>query len=72
MVEEAVVGRVGDLSLTGNPPNGIKPDRLVWRVSGIGSIEACGHEAAAPCSTPFPILLSVFLDYYTGEFLFTG
>ena len=26
----------------------------------------------APCSTHDPSMLSVFLDYYTGEFLFTG
>jgi hypothetical protein len=70
-VEQAVVGRVGDLDLTGNPPNGVKPDRLVWRVSLIGSLEVCGPEAG-PCSTHNPIMISVFLDYYTGEFLFTG
>ena len=70
-VEQAVVGRVGDLDLTGNPPNGIKPDRLVWRVSLIGSLEVCAP-VAGPCSTHSPIMISVFLDYYTGEFLFTG
>ncbi len=65
-VVDAVVGPVGNLSTIVNPPGlGIKLDRPVWKVSFIAS----GGERYG--RTFGPTMISVFLDYYTGAFLFT-
>ena len=66
----AVAGRFGDFSLNANfGPHGISPEQWVWEVT-FGETKTC--DPASVCTSPATRQLRVFIDYYTGDFLFVA
>ena len=66
----AVAGRFGDFSLNANfGAHGISPDRWVWEVI-FAVTRTC--DPTSVCSSTSMGQVTVFVDYYTGDFLFVA
>ena len=68
--KSAVAGRFHDINTNPNigPGFGIKPDQWLWAVTYKGDMTICSPSPGA-CQSPRPGTLTVFLDYFTGDFL---
>jgi hypothetical protein len=68
--KSAEAGRFRDLNKNPNigPGFGIEPDKWVWAVTYEGDMTICSPSPGA-CESPRPGTLTVFLDYFTGDFL---
>ncbi len=67
--KSAEAGAFGDLNPSPNvgPGFGVAPQQEVWAVTYVGDMTICSPLGA--CELPRPGTLTIFLDYFTGEFL---
>lgn len=66
----AVSGRFADVA-TGNLAGSVAAARLVWSITFDVTGEIC-PPVPGPCQTNVPGVLTVYIDYYTGEQLVSG
>jgi hypothetical protein len=70
-IVSAEAGAFRDLNRDPNigPGYPIRPDRWVWAVTYLGNVTICSPVGV--CYSPRPEMLTIYLDYFTGEFLAT-
>jgi hypothetical protein len=67
----AEAGRFSELNRDANigPGAPVKPEQWVWAVTYEGDMTICAPIPAGSCLSPRPGSLTIFLDYFTGDFL---